>query len=240
MALDPNFETNNWIYLYYSPVGDVEKQHVSRFVYKDGTLEVNSEKVILEVKTQRKECCHAGGSLEFGPDGNLFISTGDDTNPFASDGYSPSDEQTGRTAWDAQRSSASPNDLRGKILRITPKDDGTYTIPAGNLFPEGTEGTRPEIYVMGCRNPFRIAIDPHTKYLYWGDVGPDAGKDSLGRGPRGYDEVNQARQAGFFGWPLFIGNNYAYNKYDFATKVSTEPRDPVSYTHLTLPTTPYV
>ena len=226
LALDPDFTSNNWIYLYYSPVGKVEKQHVSRFVYKDGKLDMSSEKILLEVKTQRKECCHAGGSLEFGPDGNLFISTGDDTNPFASDGYSPSDEQEGRKAWDAQRSSASPNDLRGKILRITPQNDGTYTIPEGNLFAEGTEGTRPEIYVMGCRNPFRIAIDPHTKYLYWGDVGPDAGSDSLGRGPRGYDEVNQAREAGFFGWPLFIGNNYAYNKYDFATKVSTEPRDP--------------
>jgi len=96
LALDPNFETNNWIYLYYSPTGEEEKQHVSRFIYKNGNLDVDSEKVLLEVKTQRKECCHAGGSLEFGPDGNLFISTGDDTNPFASDGYSPSDEQEGQ------------------------------------------------------------------------------------------------------------------------------------------------
>lgn len=59
---------------------------------------------------------------------------------------------------------------------------------------------------------------------YWGDVGPDAGKDSLGRGPRGYDEVNQARGPGFFGWPYFVGNNYAYNKYDFETKKSSEPK----------------
>ena len=70
------------------------------------------------------------------------------------------------------------NDLRGKILRIHPEDDGTYTIPEGNLFPKGTEKTRPEIYVMGDRNPWRISIDSKTGYIYWGEVGPDASEDT--------------------------------------------------------------
>ncbi len=69
---------------------------------------------------------------------------------------------------------------------------------------------------MGCRNPWRISVDRKNGYLYWGDVGPDAGSDS-DRGPRGYDEVNQARKAGNFGWPFFIGDNYAYPVVDFVT-----------------------
>ena len=67
------------------------------------------------------------------------------------------------------------NDLRGKILRIHPEPDGTYTIPAGNLFPPGTPGTRPEIYTMGHRNPWRVSVDSRTGYVYWGEVGPDNG-----------------------------------------------------------------
>src|SRR6185503_2812039 len=112
------------------------------------------------------------------------------------------------------------NDLRGKILRIHPQPDGTYTIPAGNLFPPGTPSTRPEIYVMGCRNPFRMAVDERTGWLYWGEVGPDSGADSASRGPQGYDEWNQARAAGNFGWPYFVANNKAYVDYDFATGTS--------------------
>jgi cytochrome c len=80
---------------------------------------------------------------------------------------------------------------------------------------------------MGTRNPYRISIDQRTNYLYWGDVGPDAGNDSPTRGSRGYDEVNQARKAGYFGYPLFIGDNRPYNRYDMGTKVSSELFDPL-------------
>ncbi|MDH3649679.1 MAG: ThuA domain-containing protein, partial [Saprospiraceae bacterium] len=226
VALDPNYQSNHWIYLFYSPVGDDPIQHISRFLFKDDSLYADSEEVLLEINVQRDECCHSAGSLEFGPDGHLFISVGDNTNPHASDGYAPIDERPGRNPWDAQKSSANTNDLRGKILRIKPESDGTYSIPEGNLFAkDGSEG-RPEIYVMGCRNPYRISIDPQTKYLYWGDVGPDAGNDSIGRGPRGHDEVNQARQPGFFGWPYFVGDNKAYTDYDFETQLPGEMYDP--------------
>src|SRR5690606_9055094 len=97
-------------------------------------------------------------------------STGDNTSPFESDGFSPSDERPGRSAFDAQKSSSNTNDLRGKILRIKINPDGTYDIPEGNLFPPGEEKTRPEIYVMGNRNPYRISVDSRTGYLYWGEV----------------------------------------------------------------------
>ncbi len=222
LAVDPNHSDNHWVYIMYSPAGDAAQQHVSRFVLQGDHLDVTSEKVVLVVPTQRDECCHAGGSLEFGPDGTLYIATGDDTNPFASSGFAPMDEQAGRHAWDAQRTSGNSNDLRGKILRIKLEDDGTYSIPDGNLFPrDGSQG-RPEVYVMGCRNPFRISIDQRTGFLYWGDVGPDAAADLATRGPRGHDEINQARAAGFFGWPYFNANNKPYYRYNFATQTSSE------------------
>lgn len=226
VALDPDFEQNRWVYLFYSDPNEVD-QNISRFTLGEDYMSIDlvSEKVVIEIPTQRDQCCHSGGSLEFDNNGNLFISAGDDTNPFKSNGYSPSDGRDGRKPFDARRSSANTMDLRGKILRIHPEDDGTYTIPEGNLFTDTKEG-RPEIYVMGCRNPFRISIDNRTGYLYWGDVGPDARKDSLGLGPKGHDEVNQARKAGFFGWPLFVANNKAYHKRDFAKEVVYEAFDP--------------
>lgn len=222
IALDPNYATNNWIYLYYSVPGDEPIQQLSRFVFDGQALDHASEKKMLQVRVQRQECCHTGGSIEFGPDGNLFLSTGDNTNPFFSDGFAPIDERAGRHPFDGQGGPGNTNDLRGKILRITPQADGTYTIPEGNLFPVGDSLSRPEIYVMGNRNPYRISIDQKTGFLYWGEVGPDAGEYNPLRGPRGHDEVNQARQAGNFGWPYFVGDNKPYRDYNFATGASSD------------------
>ncbi len=231
---DPNFATNHWVYVYYAPTGDKDVNRLSRFKFQNDTFDMDSEQVILDVDSQREICCHTGGSIAFGPDDLLYVSTGDNSTPFneknvryVNNGYAPLNDIPGHQQYDARRSSGNTNDLRGKILRIKVNEDGSYTIPKGNLFPEGTEKTRPEIYTMGHRNPYRISVDPKKGYVYWGDVGPDARADSLGtRGPRGYDEMNQARSAGNFGWPLFIGNNIPYNDYDYETGVSGEAFDP--------------
>ncbi len=224
-ALDPDFAKNNWIYLFYSPTNHTG-QRLSRFVMRGDVLEFASEKVMLEFGEQRRECCHHAGSVDFGPDGNMFISTGDNTHPFGdSDSRGPMDERPDRNPWDAQKSSSNTHDLRGKILRIRPTKEGGYTVPKGNLFPRNGSKGRPEIFVMGCRNPWRISVDQKSGFVYWGDVGPDAGGDSQ-RGSRGYDEINQARQAGNFGWPYFVGSNYPYAKFNFATKELGEMFDP--------------
>ena len=146
---------------------------------------------------------------------------------FVNAGFAPLNDIPGHEQYDARRSSGNTNDLRGKILRIKVKEDGSYDIPEGNLFAVGTEKTRPEIYTMGHRNPYRISVDPKKGYLYWGEVGPDARKDDMkSRGPRGYDEMGQAQQAGNFGWPLFIADNKAYVDYDYETGESGVTFDP--------------
>ncbi len=220
---DPNFAQNHWIYLYYS-IPEAPKNILTRYELRGDELVLDSKKILLEVGTQREECCHTGGSIDWDKAGNLYLSTGDNSSPRA-DGYNPIDEREGRYGFDAQKSSANTNDLRGKIIRIKPQNDGTYTIPEGNLFPKGTELTRPEIYTMGHRNPYRISVDKHTGFVYWGEVGPDAAKPDSTRGPEGNDEVGQARKAGNFGWPHFVGNNKPYRKYDYATKISGEYQD---------------
>lgn len=218
IVLDPDFDNNQWVYILYSPVDGYIGQYVSRFTMSGNKLDHSTEKIVLKIPEHRDDCCHHAGSMAFGPDGNLFITTGDNTHPGGnSQGYAPIDEREGQHVFDAQDTSGNTMDLRGKILRIKPRADGSYTIPPGNLFtPGGPIMGLPEIYVMGCRNPWRMNVDQKTGYVYWGEVGPDAGGNGP-KGPRGYDEINQARSAGNFGWPFFIGNNFAYYDFDYET-----------------------
>jgi len=237
---DPDFKTNHYIYIYYSPA-DTSVNRLSRFTIENDVIDPKSEKIILQLYSQREICCHTGGSIAFGKDHLLFLSTGDNSTPFDEPGpkggynvhaFAPLDDRPGHKQYDARRSAGNSNDLRGKILRIKIHPDGTYEIPDGNLFKPGQKDTRPEIFVMGDRNPYRISVDQKNNFLYWGEIGPDAPKDSLEtRGPRGYDELNQAREAGFFGWPLFIGPNIPYREYNYATGksgVAFDPEHPVN------------
>lgn len=236
---DPNYATNNWVYVYYSPTGDAWINRLSRFKFKDDVFDIASEQIILDVSTTREICCHTGGSIAFDANGLLYLSTGDNATPFnerdvdyVNNGFAPLNDVPGHEQYDARRTSGNTNDLRGKILRIKVKEDGTYSIPEGNLFAEGTEKTRPEIYTMGHRNPYRISVDPKKGYLYWGEVGPDARKDEFKtRGPKGYDELGQAQKAGNFGWPLFVADNKPYVDYDYATGesgIAFDPKKPIN------------
>ncbi|MQW74974.1 DUF1349 domain-containing protein [Nocardioides sp. dk4132] len=223
IALDPDFATNNWVYFYYSPPGTEALDRVARYTMSGNTLQLDSATTILDVPTQREQCCHAGGSLEFDNDGNLYLATGDNTNPFDSGGYTPIDERPNRSAWDAQRTSGNTNSLNGKILRITPLPDGGYSIPAGNLFDEDqdtTEKTRPEIYAMGFRNPFRIGLDEQNNNILVADYGPDAGAVSATRGPNGRVEWNILDEPGNYGWPYCVGDNTPYHDYNFANSTA--------------------
>jgi cytochrome c len=248
VALDPNFSANGWVYVYYSPPLDTPVDdpvtpvnegdapffgtpedfapyrgliRLSRFRLTGARLDMRSEQQIIDVPVDRGICCHVGGDIVFDSAGNLILSTGDDTNPFESDGYSPIDERPNRNpAFDAQRTAANTNDLRGKVLRIHPGQRGGYSIPAGNLFPPGTANTRPEIYAMGLRNPFRIEINHENDDIYVGDYSPDNRNANPLRGPAGHGKWFILREPGNYGWPYCATDALPYVDYDFATGVS--------------------
>ncbi|MCE7060616.1 PQQ-dependent sugar dehydrogenase [Dyadobacter sp. CY343] len=230
VAADPGFARNNWLYFYYGVAGDKHVSQLVRFELKDKKLVEASRKVLLEIPTQRKYCCHSAGYITFDVDGLLYLTIGDNTNAEEIEGHNPTDERPGRELADGQASTANSQDFRGKILRIKPTSDDTpgaapYSIPDGNLFPKDGSKGKPEIFAMGLRNPFRVSIDPKTKYLYWGDVGPDT-EVPASEGKLSYDEINQARKPGFFGYPYFLGANEGFPDYDFETKKEGPGKDP--------------
>ncbi len=234
---DPNFEENNWIYVYWMPHESIDREKrtgqrtISRFTYdpEGPSIDQASRVDLLEWTAQIHSCCHAGGGMAFDDDGNLYVGSGDNNSSQGSDGYSGNnwtEEYAGLSFQDARRTSGNTNDLNGKIIRIHPEDDGTYTIPAGNLFTGDEEGggkTRPEIYVMGVRNISRLQIDADTDWLTAAWVGPDAAESSPTWGPAKYETASIITSAGNQGWPFCMGNNQPYR--DRSNEDATQPAD---------------
>jgi glucose/arabinose dehydrogenase len=230
-TLDPDFASNGWVYIRFSPKAG-GNDVVARFKMTGDALDVSSQKTLLTIPKETN--AHLGAGMAFDADGNLLISTGCDTSPQSNGGYGSIDIRT--PIKDGGRSAANTMDFRGKILRIkplpfpdtqtpTPGIGSTYDIPAGNFW-ETIAATLPqsdmtlvkkEIYAMGFRNPYRISVKPFTDWVYSAEVGPDATRDDPTRGRAGHDEINLTKPGGgFYGWPYCNGNNYGYNKVDYS------------------------
>ncbi|SCG68947.1 ThuA domain-containing protein [Micromonospora inositola] len=224
ITLDPKFAQNGWVYVYWMPHESIDRDRrigqrtVSRFTYDaaNQSLDQGTRKDLLHWDTQIHSCCHAGGGMTFDESGNLYIGSGDSNSSGGSNGYSGNNwtqDYKGTSFQDARRTAGNTNDLNGKILRIHPEADGTYTIPQGNLFTGKEEGggrARPEIYVMGVRNIARIAWDPVNHWLTAAWVGPDAGGPSPDLGPAKYETATIITSAGNQGWPYCMGNRQPY------------------------------
>jgi cytochrome c len=221
IALDPAFETNGFVYVVYFPnIPPYGLFRLSRLTLVADKLQ--DEKIMLDVAITVGFGQHASGALAWDNDGNLFWGLGDNSAPTNYTAMSNSNAGN-----DSRRSSGSTNSLLGKVLRIRPEANGTYTIPAGNMFPPGTAQTRPEIYAMGFRNPWTLWFDKRNGWLFEGEVGPDGGAADANQGPAAQDEINIVKTPGNYGWPFVGGHNLPYKfdgkTFDAANLVNESP-----------------
>ncbi len=181
IAFAPDYATSRLFYIAFTNLtGDIEISEFQRSPANPFRATASSRRRLLAIR-HRDANNHNGGQLQFGPDGLLYISTGD-----------------GGRVFPRGKFSRNLNSLLGKILRIDPAPDGAtpYTIPPSNPY-FGMEGRRSEIFAYGFRNPWRFSFNGHR--LAVGDVGQGD-----------WEEVNflnlQSARGANFGWPAFEGN----------------------------------
>jgi glucose/arabinose dehydrogenase len=204
-AFHPDYAHTGLFFVYYTTAqyGTLARCNVSA---NDPDRADPTCTVILEV-LHNSAGNHNGGMLEFGPDGYLYISTGD-----------------GGGAGDPNKRSQNPDDLLGKILRIDvdhPTPGLAYGIPPDNPYAHG--GGRPEVYIIGARNPWRFAFDRGTGDLWIGDVGQNRTEEM--------DVLRPAQQNGAnLGWSVYEGTGCRATQDDNCLEVNPLPCDPSGIT----------
>lgn len=207
LAFHPNYADNGYFYVYYSDADD-DKSVVSRFRVSEqdpDRADAKSETVVMEIPQPYGN--HNGGSIEFGPDGYLYIGLGDG-------GYRNDPHANGQDL----------TTLLGSILRIDvdqAQNGRPYGIPDDNPFASDADaeaGRRGEIFAYGLRNPWRLAFDSETGRLWSGEVGQEL-----------IEEINHIERGGNYGWSLWEGNLPFGNR---ETTPASSPIDPVwEYDH---------
>lgn len=181
LAFHPQFSSNGRFFVHYVRQPDAAVVTAEyRISSSDGNrADANSEKVlILQPKTKDG---HAGGSLEFGPDGYLYVGLGD-----------------GSTGLDPDNNAQNLESLQGKILRLdidNTSGSQPYASPSSNPFFGATRG-RDEIFAYGFRNPYRFSFDKQTGDFYVADVGET-----------NIEEVDLVTAGGNYGWRVKEGDS---------------------------------
>jgi glucose/arabinose dehydrogenase len=148
IAFDPNFASNNFLYVYYTVSTTPRHNRVSRFTANGDVAVPGSELVLLDLDNLSSATNHNGGAIHFGPDGKLYVAVGENATP--------SNAQT-------------LSNMLGKVLRI----NSNGTIPTDNPFFNTATGNNRSIWALGLRNPFTFAFQPGTGRLFINDVGQD-------------------------------------------------------------------
>jgi hypothetical protein len=213
LALDPDFDINGYIYVYYSSP-EPSEWRISRFnIDANNNLNNSSEKIMI-TSDFYSNCCHSAGHMRFDDYGDLWMVVGKN----ASDDPGGNIDESNQSS-SCERSSSSTADIKGSVIRIHPDDTDPkgYTIPKGNFgdyfalkyeqegdfarAAEFRDETRvlPEIYAKGTRNPYGLGVDPVRRWIMWGENGVN--RDSY------HEEFNFTKVPGFFGYPYFAGND---------------------------------
>jgi glucose/arabinose dehydrogenase len=168
-------------YLYVNFTNRSENTSIREYPLRGGRADAGEGRELMEIEDFAGN--HNGGQLAFGPDGKLYIATGD-----------------GGGAGDPRRNGQKLSSLLGKILRIDPRPVGgrEYGVPADNPFV-GRDGARAEIWAYGLRNPWRFSFDPANGDLWIGDVGQNAWEE--------IDVIPAGRGGLNFGWSLREGKH---------------------------------